>query len=202
MQSLGPMAFNFQELFMKFEGRISVSIIGKWSKVIGSNGMKKMLKNGHEGVITQLYLLDVQISKPSISLYLKRVIDKNSKVFEDIEKGIPPTQYRDDAIHFILGSVPPNIKPYRYPYGHKIKNEHMVEEMLKDDIIMNSQGYYFTLVVMVHKKKGWLCICLDYRELKKITIKDIFSIAIIEELLDELHGGVYFTKLDLYLGYH
>jgi hypothetical protein len=73
--------------------------------VISSIGMTKLLKKGHQGVIAQLCSLDVQTSKPSIPLDLQGIIDKNSKVFEDIPKGLPPTRNHDHDIHLIPGSV-------------------------------------------------------------------------------------------------
>jgi hypothetical protein len=93
------MAFNFQELFMKFslEGK-EIELKGitwKLGKVIISNGMTKLLKTGHQGIIAQLCSLDVQTSKPSIPQDLQRIIDKHSKVFEDIPKGHPPTPNND-----------------------------------------------------------------------------------------------------------
>jgi hypothetical protein len=94
LQSLGTMDFNFQEIFMKFslEGK-EIELRGikrKPSKVISSNGMTKLLKKGHHGVIVQLCSLDVQTSKTSIPLDLQGIIDKHSKVFEDIPRGLPP----------------------------------------------------------------------------------------------------------------
>jgi hypothetical protein len=170
--------------------------------VISSNGMKKLLKKGHQGVIAQICSLDVQTSNPSIPLDLQGIIDKNSKVFEDIPKGLPPTQNHDHDSHLILHSVTPNIRPYRYPYAQKSEIERMVEEMLEASIIRPTQSSYSAPVVMVFNKDGSWRMCPDYRELNKITIRDKFTIPVIVELLDELHGAIYFTKLDLRSGYH
>ena len=118
LQSLGTIAFNFQEFFLNFfsEGKeIELrGIIGKPGKIISSNVMTKLLKKEQQGVIAQLCSLEVPTSKSSISPYLQKVLDNHSKVFYT-PKGLPPIRDHDHAIHFIRGNVPPNIMPYRYP---------------------------------------------------------------------------------------
>jgi hypothetical protein len=133
---------------------------------------------------------------------LQIAINNYSKVFKEMVKGLPRTRYHDHAIHLQPGGVPPNIRLYMYPYAQKSEFDHMIQEMLEADIIQPSQSSFSSPIVMVMKKDGSWCICLDYRQLNKMTIKDKFHIPVIDEILDELHGAIFFTKLDLRLGYH
>jgi hypothetical protein len=118
-------------------------------------------------------------------------------------QGIPPSHgFHDHSIPIVPGSFPPNIHLYRHPFSPKNEIEKMVQELLNAGVISPSTSPYSSPMVMVMKKEFSWCMCPDFRALNKLTIKDKFPIPIIDDLLDELIGTQFFTKLDLHSGYH
>jgi hypothetical protein len=92
--------------------------------------------------------------------------------------------------------------PYRHPKKFKDAIEKAIKELLAMGHIRPNMSPFASLVVLVLKKDGTLRMCNDYRALKKKTIKNRYPIPRIDELMDELHGAVFFTKIDLLSGYH
>ncbi|GMJ12141.1 hypothetical protein HRI_004883300 [Hibiscus trionum] len=125
--------------------------------------------------------------------------------YEDVfaePKALPPERAQDHRIPLVSEDVVIKVKPYRYPSIQKDVIERMVVEMLQTGVIRDNTSAFSSPIVMVRKKVDSWRMCIDYRRLNQITLKDKFSMPVIEELLDELGRARVFSKLDLRSSYH
>nr|XP_027071740.1 uncharacterized protein LOC113696535 [Coffea arabica] len=133
-----------------------------------------------------------------ISELVEQVLQQFSQIFAT-PTGLPPERELDHQITLKPGAEPFKLKPYRYPHSHKAEIEKQVAEMLTNGIVKHSTSPFASPVLLVKKKNTWR-LCIDYRRLNEVTVKDRFPIPNIDELLDELHGTKYMSKLDLRAG--
>jgi hypothetical protein len=77
-----------------------------------------------------------------------------------------------------------------------------VQGLLDQGVIRPSSSPCGSSIMMVQTKDGTWIMCVDYRALNKITVKNRYPLPHIDDLLDQLKNVVYFTKLDLCSGYH
>lgn len=132
---------------------------------------------------------------------IQQVLHTFSDVFAT-PTDLPPERQYDHAIPLKPDAMPFNSRPYRYSPAHKDEIERQIKEMLAAGIITHSVSPYASPVLLVQKKDGSWRFCVNYRRLNEITIKNIFPMPVIDELLDELAGAKIFSKLDLRAGYH
>jgi hypothetical protein len=115
---------------------------------------------------------------------------------------LPLSRHIDHNIPLKEGTAPVNVRPHRYARYQKEEIEKQVQEMLNSELVQPSTSPFSSLVLLVRKKDGNWRFFTYYRALHAATIKDRFPIPTVEDMLDELYGASYFTKLDLRARYH
>ncbi|RVW35808.1 putative mitochondrial protein [Vitis vinifera] len=146
--------------------------------------------------------LQVAHTKPqNIHSSMREILQEFSDLFTE-PSSLPPTREVDHSIALKEGTEPINVRPYRYAHYQKKEIEKQIQDMLQSGLVRPSTSPFSSPVLLVKKKDENWRFCTDYRALNAATIKDQFSIPTVDDMLDELYGASYFTKLDLRAGYH
>ena len=146
---------------------------------------------------------EVESVESKLSLNQTKFLAKfNANFVEDLPPGLPKSRPEDHAIEIIPGSAPTCRAPYRQNQIEQKEIQNQVEELLNRDLIRPSSSPFGALVLLVKKKNGTYRMCIDYRALNKITIRNRFPIPRVDDLLDKLAGASVFSKIDLKSGYH
>ncbi|GJV01351.1 putative reverse transcriptase domain-containing protein [Tanacetum coccineum] len=130
------------------------------------------------------------------------VVKEFPDVFPEDLPGIPPVRQVEFQIDLIPGAAPIARTPYRLAPSEMQELSNQLQELTNRGFIRPSTSPWGAPVLFVKKKDGSFRMCIDYRELNKLTIKNRYPLPRIDDLFDQLQGSSVYSKIDLRSGYH
>ncbi|GJT12910.1 hypothetical protein Tco_0859952 [Tanacetum coccineum] len=140
--------------------------------------------------------------------FLGHVIDSEgihvdpAKVFPEDLPGLPPARQVEFQIDLVPGAAPVARAPYRLAPAEMQELSTQLQELSDRGFIRPSSSPWGAPVLFVKKKDGSFRMCIDYRELNKLTVKNRYPLPRIDDLFDQLQGSRVYSKIDLRSGYH
>ncbi|TYK01597.1 reverse transcriptase [Cucumis melo var. makuwa] len=171
-------------------------------KMISAMQLKKGLSRD-EPTFMAIPLKSSENSGETVPKEIMRVLEKYRDVMPDsLPKSLPPRRMIDHEIELVPGAKPPAKNAYRMAPPELAELRKQLDELLNAGFIRPAKAPYGAPVLFQRKKDGSLRLCIDYRALNKLTVRNKYPLPIITDLFDRLHGAKYFSKLDLRSGYY
>lgn len=122
---------------------------------------------------------------------------------EFLISGTASTTVTTGEMHIKLNNDTPVVyRPYKLSHQEKLTVREIVRDLLDKKIIRESQSEYASPIILVKKKDGSDRMCVDYRALNRVTVKDRYPLPLIDDHIDRLGNFKYFTSLDMATGFH
>lgn len=122
---------------------------------------------------------------------------------EFLISGTAATTVRTGEMEIKLAeSTPVAYRPYKLSYQEKLKVREITQDLLDKGIIRRSNSEYASPIILVKKRDGSDRLCVDYRALNRITVKDRYPLPLIDDHIDRLGGHKFFISLDMATGFH
>ncbi|GJR05145.1 putative reverse transcriptase domain-containing protein [Tanacetum coccineum] len=130
------------------------------------------------------------------------VVREFPEVFPEDLHGLPPVRQVEFQIGLIPGATPVARAPYRLAPSEMQELSNQLQELIDRGFIRPSTSPWGAPVLFVKKKDGSFRMCIDYRELNKLTVKNRYPLPRIDDLFDQLQGSSVYSKINLRSGYH
>ncbi|XP_068319493.1 uncharacterized protein [Pyrus communis] len=159
---------------------------------------KRLLSKGCQGYLAHVVLDEAAPSRVEDV----RVVRHFPDVFPEDLPGLPPDRDMEFTIELLPGTNPISLTPYRMAPAELRELKVQLQELVDKGFIQPSTSPWGALVLFVRKKDGTLRLCIDYRQLNRVTIKNRYPLPRIDDLFDQLRGACVFSKIDLRSGYY
>ena len=130
------------------------------------------------------------------------VVNEFFDIFPEDLPGLPPDREIEFEIELAPGTEPISIASYRMAPAEQKELKVQMEELLSKGFVKTSTTSWGAPMLFVKKKDGSLRLCINYRQLNKVTIRNQYPLPRIDDLFDHLQGAKVFSKIDLRSGYH
>ena len=130
------------------------------------------------------------------------IVREFPEVFPEDISGLPLEREIKFSIDLVPGAGPISIAPYRMSPIELAELKKQLEELLDKQFVRPSVSPWGAPMLLVKKKYGTMRLCVDYRQLNKVMVKNKYPFPRIDDLMDQLVGACVFSKTDFRSGYH
>ena len=169
----------------------------KEPELLSSQGVLKELRGGAQCFVIFTHL-EVEGGRMESAI---PVVQEFEDAFPEEVPGLPFHREVEFSIDLVSGTGPVSMAPYRMAPAELVELKKQIEELMAKQFIRPCTSPWGAPVLLV-KKDGTSRLCVDYRQLNKMTIKNKYPLPRIDDLMDQLHGSSVFSKIDLRSEYH
>ncbi|GJS05268.1 putative reverse transcriptase domain-containing protein [Tanacetum coccineum] len=170
--------------------------------IISCTKTHKYLLKGHNVFLAHVTTKETEDKSGEKRLEDVPIVRDFPEVFLEDFPGLPPTRKVEFQIDLMPGAAHVAQAPYRLAPSKMKELSEQLQELSDKGFIRPSSSPWGAPVLFVKKKDGSFQMCIDYRELNKLTVKNRYPLLRIDDLFDQLQGSSVYSKIDLRSGYH
>ncbi|GJY78896.1 putative reverse transcriptase domain-containing protein [Tanacetum coccineum] len=170
--------------------------------IISCTKTQKYMEKGFPIFLAHVTTKEIEDKSEKKRLEDVPIVQNFPEVFPEDLPGLPPTRQVEFQIDLVPGAAPVARAPYRLAPSEMKELSEQLKELSDKGFIRPSSSPWGAPVLFVKKKDGSFRMCIDYRELNKLTVKNRYPLPRIDDLFDQLQGSSVYSKIDLRSGYH